>query len=121
MVDCDRFSAFADFIADCGFDLQFTAGLKTEFDRIPYGTSDPAILGYSRHSGKTHSSRPADNLQDAWDRVDALNSSDVRRHVCRHRHHSTVSHRAPFLVSSRVRRHPGGTPEAGEPSVQPNS
>ena len=84
MVDDHVLAALAHLVADGRLHLELAARLEAEGDLVAHGAGDPAILGDARNGGKTHSGRAANDLQDAGHRVDALDSGDVRRQICRH-------------------------------------
>ena len=77
MVDDDRLTAFADFMANRGFDLQLAAGLQAEIDVVQNPAGDPAFAGDPGDRGKPHACGAADDIEDGWHGIDARNGIDV--------------------------------------------
>lgn len=65
VVDDDLGGAFADLVADGGFDHQFVAGVQAEIELVDRAAGDPALSGYTCNGREPQSRRGADRLNIA--------------------------------------------------------
>lgn len=85
IVDDDRLPAFANLVADGGFDLEFAAGLEAKIDFVIDREADPSVLRYPGDGGESHAGDAAHDVQDYRNRFDVLDRGEIRAKILFHR------------------------------------